>query len=158
MDKEEILYSLTRARARLLAAIESLTEVETTTLPISEAWTIREVLAHVSGWADWDLDTIRAIKAGHSPDLSVIVDVDLFNEQLVTERSAWSLDHILAELEETSAAIQALVREMQEQDIEASRFQGPYWSNLAEWLQVAWEHEEEHALQIEAWCKNRGLH
>ena len=158
MDKEAILKNLTRARTRLLAAVEGLAEAEMTTLPVSETWTIREVLSHVGGWAAWDLGAIRAIQDGDSPDLSAIVDVDRFNEQLVTERSEWSLDQILAELEETSTAIQGLVRAMPERDMKTSRFQGPFWSNLAEWLQVAWEHEEEHALQIEAWCEKRSFH
>ena len=157
MDKEEILKNLTRARTRLLAAVTGLAEAEMTTLPISEEWTIREVLAHVGGWAAWDLGANRAIQDGDSPDLSVIVDVDQFNEHLVTERSGWSLHQILAELEETSAAIQGLVRATPERDMKTSRFQGPFWSNLAEWLQVAWEHEEEHALQIEAWCEKRSF-
>jgi len=30
-------------------------------------------------------------------------------------------------------------------------FRGPYWDNLAGWLRVAWEHEQEHAAQIRAW-------
>ena len=159
MDKEEILDNLTGARTRLLAAVEGVTETKMTTMLVSEAWTLREILAHVAGWAAWDLGAIRAIQDGDSPDLSVILDVDLFNEQVVAERNGWSLDQILAELEETQTAIQELVREMPDRDIfNAERFQGPFWNSLADWLQVAWEHEEEHTLQIEAWRKKRSSH
>jgi hypothetical protein len=152
MDKEEVLEGLTRARAGLLAAIEDLTQVEMTTLLVTEAWTIREILAHVGGWAAWDLSAVKAIQQGNPCDLSIIQDVDVFNQRLVAERKAWSLDQILAELEETQVATHELVANLSEQDLlEVGRFQGPYWDSLAGWLRVAWEHEEEHAAQIQAW-------
>jgi len=30
-------------------------------LPVAGIWTIRDILAHVSGWAAWDLEAIRSI-------------------------------------------------------------------------------------------------
>ncbi len=50
--------------------------------------------------------------------------------------------------------MQELVDSMPDQDLfDTGVFRGPYWNNLAEWLQVAWEHEEEHADQIQLWRK-----
>jgi hypothetical protein len=39
----------------LLITIKDLNEAETTTLPVAGAWTIKDMLAHISGWAAWDL-------------------------------------------------------------------------------------------------------
>jgi len=156
VDRQEVLNHLVSARARLLAAIEGLSETEMTTLPISGVWTLRQVLAHIDGWAVWDLEAIRAIQQGSSPDLSAIQDVDVFNNCLVAQRKEWSVDRILAEMQETLTAMQELVRSMSDQHLfDAGPFRGPYWENLAEWLQVAWEHEEEHAAQIQAWRGQR---
>ena len=156
MDKQVVLNHLTRARARLLAAIEGLNETEMCTVPLSGAWTPREVLAHISGWAVWDLEAIRAIQRGRSPDLSVIQNVDVFNDWLVAQRAGWSVDRILAEMEDAQTAIQELVGSMSEQQLlDVGPFQGPYWQNLVEWLGVAWNHEEEHAGQIQAWREQR---
>jgi hypothetical protein len=152
MGRRDVLSHLAGARGQLLAAIEGLTPVELTTLFVSEAWTIREILAHIGGWAAWDLDTIKVIQQGNDPDFTIIQDVDAFNERLVAERSGWSLDQILAKMEHAQAATQELVDTMSDQNLlETGRFHGPYWDNLAEWLQVAWEHEEEHAVQIQVW-------
>ena len=159
MNKEKVLTNLTKARTRLLAAANGLAQVEMDTLLISESWTIREILAHICGWAAWDLGAIKTIQDGNSPGFSEIQDVDRFNQRLVAERNGWSLDQILTELEETQAAIQELVSEMPEREIlQDRRFRGPYWNSLAEWLQVAWEHEDEHAMQIETWREQQGFH
>jgi len=152
MDKRELLARLTQARAELLAAIEGLSEADVTVLPVAGAWTIRDVLAHIGGWAAWDLAEIRGIQAGRPPDLTAIQDVDTFNAGLVAARSTWSLDQIRAEMAETQAAMLSLLADLSDEDLfRGASFRGPYWDNLAGWLQVAWEHEEEHVAQIRAW-------
>jgi len=100
VDKREMLEHLTGAREELLAAIEGLSETEMTMLPVAGVWTIKDILAHIGGWAAWDLAGIRTILAGERPDFSAIQDVDTFNGRLVAERSTWSLDQVLAEMEE----------------------------------------------------------
>ena len=152
MRRQEVLNHLARARAQLLAAIEGLGATELTTLPVSGTWSLREVLAHICGWAAWDLAAITAIQQGQCPDLSVIRDVDVFNDRLVAEREKWSVKRILAKMEETQVGMQELVGNLSDRDLFVDgAFQGPYWKNLAEWLQVAWEHEEEHTAQILIW-------
>lgn len=150
MHRDSVLSQLSAARAQLLAAIEGLSEADMTTLPALGAWTLRDVLAHISGWAAWDLQTIREMQYGEHPDLTVIRNVDAFNNRLVAERAQWSVARILGEMEETHAALQELLRGMSDEDLfRVGAFRGPYWDNLAEWLRVAWEHEEEHAREIE---------
>lgn len=150
MGRQKVLNHLANTRAQLLAAIEGLSETELTTLPVSGTWSLREVLAHIGGWAAWDLGAIRAIQQGKRPDLSVIQEVDAFNDRLVAERKKWSVGKILAEMEDSQAAIQELVGSLSDRDLfENGPFRGPYWENLAEWLQVAWQHEEEHIAQIQ---------
>lgn len=157
VDRQVVLERLTGARTRLLASIEGLSETEMSTAPVSGTWTLRELIAHVSGWASWDLEAIRGIQQNKGPDLSVIQDVDLFNELLVTQRAEWSADRILAEMEATQTELLELVGSMSDQHLlDTDAFPGPYWHNLAEWLQVAWEHEEEHASEIQSWREQRG--
>ncbi len=156
MDKHEILNHLTQAHTQLLNAIEGVSATEMTTLYVSERWTVREVLAHISGWSTWDLQMIQAIRQGKTPDLSVIQDVDAFNDRLVAERKQWSMEQIVAEMENTQIAMQELVGSMSNQQLlDDHRFRGPYWENLVKWLRIAWEHEEEHAVQIQDWRKRQ---
>ena len=98
------------------------------------------------------------MQQGKRPNLSVIQDVDAFNQQLVAERKKWSVDKILAEMDNTGVAMQELVGSVSDRELfESDSFRGPYWESLAEWLQVAWEHEEEHIAQIRAWREQRGI-
>ncbi|MBM4431275.1 MAG: ClbS/DfsB family four-helix bundle protein [Chloroflexi bacterium] len=158
MDKRLVLNRLAGARAHLLVAVEGLSQIQMTALSISGFWTLREVLAHIGGWAAWDLRTIRAIQQGEHPDLSAIQEVDGFNARLVSERSQWSLEQILAEMAEAHAATQQLVDGLSDQELfGVGPFGGPYWDTLAEWLQIAWEHEEEHAVQIVTWRAHWGF-
>ncbi len=152
MTRVNVMKSLSEARTALLDAVEGLSEAEMITLPVAGPWTMREILAHVSGWAVWDLDTIKRILAGENLDLSVIQDVDSFNARLVADRSNWSLTQILAEMANTQIKMQELLDRLSDKELfGAGLFPGPYWNNLAEWLQIAWEHEEEHVAQILTW-------
>lgn len=158
MDKQSVLEHLAGVRAALLTAVEGLSEAEMTTLPVAGVWTIKDILAHISGWAAWDLAGIRSILAGERPDFSEIQEVDTFNARLVAERDAWPLDQILAEMRDTQTALQELLANMPDEDLfRVGPFQGPYWDNLAGWLQVTWEHEEEHVAQIRGWRATRCL-
>jgi hypothetical protein len=152
MDKQGVLEHLAEARAALLAAIGGLAEADMTALPVAGEWTIKDILAHVSGWAAWDLAGVEGVLAGEPPDFSAIQDVDTFNARLVAERREWTLGRVLVEMADTHVALQGLCASMPGEAVfRAGPFQGPYWDSLAGWLQVAWEHEEEHATQIRAW-------
>jgi hypothetical protein len=152
MDKQDVLDHLAGAQAALLGAIEGLTEAEMTSMPVAGEWTIRDVLAHVSGWAAWDLAGVEGALVGQHPDFSAIQEVDTFNARLVAERREWTLGRILAEMADAHAGLEGFLASMPDEDVfRVGPFQGPYWDNLAGWLQVAWEHEEEHATQIRTW-------
>jgi hypothetical protein len=152
MKKRDVLASVEAARAELLAAIEGLSEEQMTKVPVAGDWTLKEILAHIAGWTVWDLAAVRGILAGDTPDFAPIADVDAFNAALVAERCSWPLERILLEMEEALEATLELLAGLPENEIfDEGRFRGPYWRSLAEWLQVAWEHEQEHTEQIRAW-------
>jgi hypothetical protein len=157
MDKQEILKRRTAARRRLLSALEGWDEKSMMTVAVCGRWTVQEVLAHVSGWARWDLETISALLGGEDAELSILDDVDGFNDRLVAERSGWTVAHILDEMAEVEAATNRLIADLPEESLLGpAPFVCRYWQTLAEWLLVAWEHEEEHAAELEAWWRGGG--
>jgi hypothetical protein len=157
MSREEIIGRRVAARRRLLAAVEGCDEETMTTARVCGRWTARDVLAHVSGWARWDLETIRALLAGEDAELAVLDDVDGFNDRLVTERGGWSVERVLEEMEEIEAATNQFIADLPEERLLGSApFVCQYWRTLADWLLVAWEHEEEHAAELETWRASKG--
>lgn len=152
MDRRTVLERMDAVRAELLMTITGLDEATTTRLPVVGAWTIQVVFAHLAGWGTWHLESIRRGLAGEQLDFSPLQDRDAFNERLVEERSTWTMTAILDELEATRTASHDLLNEMPEEDIfRIGYLAGPQWENLAGWLRVIREHEEEHAAQIRAW-------
>jgi hypothetical protein len=152
MDKAEVLRRRATARRRLLAALDGFDEDSLTRDKVCGHWTVEEVLAHVSGWSRWDFETITALRAGESADLSPLDDIDRFNDQVVTERSGWTVGQILDEMKEVKAAMNRLIADLPEETIAApAPHICQYWETLADWLLVASWHEEEHAAELEAW-------
>jgi len=152
MDRHTVLERMDAARAELLKTITGLDEVPTTTLPVVGAWTIREVFAHLAGWAAWHVATMRRAVAGQPADFSPLADRDAFNARLVEERRRWTMTEILDELDTARTALESLLEALPEEDLfRVDYLSGPQWDNLAGWLRVLREHEEEHAKQIRAW-------
>jgi hypothetical protein len=152
MDRHTVLERMDAARAELLMTITGLDEPTTTTLPVVGGWTIQSVFAHLAGWATWHLGSIRKALAGEQPDFSPLQERDAFNVRLVEERSSWTVTEILDELEATRTALHKVLDGTPEEEIfRVGYLQGPQWDNLAGWLRVIREHEEEHTKQIRAW-------
>jgi hypothetical protein len=152
MDRSVVLERMDAARAELLMTITGLDESTMTTLPVVGTWTIRAVFAHLAGWAVWHLESIQKALAGEQPDFSPLQERDAFNARLVEGRSSWTMTEILDELEATRMALEQLLNGMPEEEIfQVGYLSGPQWENVAGWLRVVREHEEEHATQIRAW-------
>ena len=152
MDRRTVLARQDAARAELLTAIAGLDEATMASLPVVGMWTIKEVLAHLAGWAVWDLETIRQIQSGGQPDFAALQDVKSFNDRNVAERRGWTVAEILDELDTARTALEELLMAMPEEDIfQVGKYRGPHCENLANWLRVAREHEAEHAVQFRAW-------
>lgn len=54
---------------------------------ITEAWTIKEVLAHIAGWDDVCAAAIRILAAGDDPEVTVPQGIDAFNAEMA---AAWA--------------------------------------------------------------------
>ena len=152
MDRRTVLERTDTARAELLKTITGLDEVTVTTLPVVGNWTIREVLAHLAGWATWHLGAMRQTLAGEPVDLAPLADREGFNVRWLDERGSRTMTEVLDELEETRVVLEELLRQLPEAEIfRGGHLAGPQWDNLAGWLRVIREHEEEHTAQLRAW-------
>jgi hypothetical protein len=115
MDREEILSRRAAASARQLAVFDGWDEETMTTAAVCGPWTAFDLLAHVCGWARWDLETISALLAGEDTDLSVLDDVDGFNDRLVTERRGWTVAQVLDEMAQVEAATNRFIGALPEE-------------------------------------------
>jgi hypothetical protein len=110
-EQIQLIQALDEARATMHTLIADLT-------PDSEiypGWTLRQFLAHLTGWDDVTATTLRAHARGETPATPVSAGIDAYNAESVATRQALDLDHIVKEWElareELKAAIHALTPE-----------------------------------------------
>lgn len=60
-------------------------------------WTIKEIIAHLSGWDEAVIATIRAVLTNEPPATPAALGANHYNEQTVATREALPYDRIVAE-------------------------------------------------------------
>ena len=107
-EQNRLIEELDAARVTMRELIADLT-------PDSEiypGWTLRQFLAHLTGWDDVTAATLRAHARNETPATPVSAGIDSYNAQSVATREALDLDHIVKEWElardELKSAIRAL--------------------------------------------------
>lgn len=155
-QKQDLLYRLRAERKHLLQILSELSDFERETLLVTEKWTVRDVLAHLAGWAVWDLHAIQQMIETGCVDFFPITNVDAFNAQNVADRSNRTWEQLVDEMEQAQADWLELLTTLSDEDLFVStRFRSPEWETLADWVQIALEHEAEHARAIQGWLESR---
>ncbi len=153
-EKRELLERLDQARARL----ESLISAVDPALEIYPQWTIRQLLAHFTGWDDATIASLRAHVGGRTPATPAERGIDEYNETTVTSRQDLDLDHILKEWRATRQVLHKLIEEIPEDKFH-ERLVVPWGpkATVTQLMDVFVEHEHEHADDIEHWLKSPSL-
>lgn len=64
-------------------------------LPLFDKWTLKDVIAHLSGWDLFTLEAIKALKAGKVPVRGP--SINEFNKRSVSKREDWAWNKIYEE-------------------------------------------------------------
>jgi hypothetical protein len=93
-DRERLLQLMDQSR-REIEEMFSQTSLDREIYP---GWTKKEILAHLTGWEDGSLQSVKAMLAGEPPSVPAAVrGPDYYNEQSVLERSALTYEQIIGE-------------------------------------------------------------
>jgi hypothetical protein len=144
--REEILKALENSYGMMMA---QLIEVDKNR-KIYPLWTIREIIAHLSGWDDAAIGYVNALLKGETPPTPAARGTTVYNEETVSTREGLSYDHIVREYVETRAKLMNLVRQMSEEMvIQKSVLPWGEEGSLADIVQVFGPHEMEHAADVQ---------
>jgi hypothetical protein len=168
------LQKLSDARDRLQAAIQGLDQAVLCTEPIVGDWTIKDLLGHIVSW-NWEFRAdIAMILAGLHPGYDHILsgegDFNDSNQAWIAEKRDWSLDRILADLEQDYTEAVDLVHRLEPKEF---RLRGVTpWKPAAiskpqeltkqdtdsveTLVNFHWRHMNMHIRQIEKWRVRRG--
>ncbi len=146
MTQNEILIQrLEKSRAQMTVHLEVIDKNR----KIYPLWTIREIIAHLSGWDDASIAYIRAIVAGETPATPAARGVDVYNAETVATREGLDYDRIYREYIETRRILLDLIRAMPEGKI-TEKFILPWGGagTLIDIVNIFGPHEEEHAEDV----------
>jgi hypothetical protein len=144
--------------ARLKAArqpLESLLPKTPTDKEIYAGWTIKELLAHMSGWDDVIIEALRAHARGEPVSPTVSTGINAYNARIVSTREGLSLEHVIQEWRATRQALLRALKDLPDEKFNlALTFPWGETGTVAYLIEIFIEHEEDHGKHLAAWLKN----
>ncbi len=146
MDKRQALIDrLETSRAMMIAHLDEIDKNR----KIYPLWTVREIIAHLSGWDDATIGFIKALLEGREPATPAARGMNIYNAETVTTREGLSYDQIYREYLETRRTLLDLIRAMPEEMV-TQKATLPWGGEgtLQEMIDIFGPHEEEHAEDV----------
>ena len=152
MSREELLATLDREFAELLAAVDGLSDEQMTRVWFG-AWSVRDILAHVASWHHEMDDVLARIGRGERPvpegvDYS---DADGWNARFVDTWRNASPAAVVEELIASKESFVTAARGVPEDRFEEGRAANRILHN------TAIDHYREHAPAIREWRLREGI-
>ncbi|MBS1250259.1 MAG: hypothetical protein MAG431_01851 [Chloroflexi bacterium] len=146
--KEELLQWLTESHQKIELLVSQIDKDR----KIYTDWTIREVLAHFTGWDDAVIASLKSHASGGIPETVAERGVDAYNAATVSERETLDFEHIYKEWQHTHEQLKITIRDLptekMEEEIVYPWGQKGSVENLVRGLTA--EHEQRHIEDIEA--------
>jgi hypothetical protein len=155
MTKEELLQAMESSRADLLKAIDGLNPTVMQEPGVVGQWSVRDVLAHITRWEAELVRMLFQLKQGRTPDYPTLSepDIDKINARFHKENLERPLDQVLADFHSVRKQTLRRLSEYTEQELsEPGRYPALKGHPLIEYIAGdTYEHDAEHALQIQEW-------
>lgn len=153
MTRDEIIQTIEAQHAELLAILDGMSEDALTKIPSVDWWTIKDLIGHISMWAQVAIQFINDYRHDGVPkQLGLKDDDDLnrYNKRGVTIRRDWSLQAVRAEYATTHRDLVAAIASLNDADLVEPL--PPPWREGETMEQViavnSYQHMPEHIEQI----------
>lgn len=148
--RDSLIDRLDKSRQKLVELLPGIDPVP----EIYPSWTIKQMLAHITGWDDVWLDALQAHIQGYPLAIPTIHSLDQYNEMTVASREGLNYDQTLEEFHQTRQALRELIRQIPEDKIlEPITVPWGGKETLDSLVEIFSTHEIEHAHDIKAWLK-----
>jgi hypothetical protein len=143
--RDELIDMLAHSRAKMVAQLDEIDKNR----EIYPLWTIREMLAHLSGWDDAVIAFIQSLREGEIPATPAARGIDAYNAETVATREGLDYDHIYREYIETRKILLKLLEGFPEDKI-TQEYILPWGDpgTLVDIVNIFAPHEEEHAEDV----------
>ena len=150
-DRDFLLHRMDETRSTLEALLPRI-DIHKEIYP---NWTIRDMLAHMIGWDDATIASLRAHILDRPPSVPAILSLDEFNSQSVSSRKDLDFEHILKEWRLTRQVLRTLIEQLPDE-----KFFSPVvvpWgekTTVMVLVDMFRDHEQEHIRDILTWLKH----
>jgi hypothetical protein len=155
MNNLELQNQLEASRESFLELIEGLSDRELIEPGANGSWSIKDILAHLTRWEAGLVKLLWQLSVGQQPTTAQFskTPVDELNDQWFKEMYARPLDRILEDFHGVRTQTFRRLESFSDKILEDKKHY-PWLSGRALWEWIAsdsFEHEAEHAQQIEVW-------
>jgi hypothetical protein len=119
MDRHQLLRRIDRAWDGLTESYAGLSASQLTEPGVTEAWSVRDILAHVTTWEEEALTYLPLILEGGTPPRYSVTygGIDAFNARMTAAKASYSLDEVLGQLDSTHRRLITLVERAPEAEL-----------------------------------------
>lgn len=153
MALHTVLHNMNTAWGNLQTSWAGLNEEQLLEPGVTGAWSVRDILAHVTTWEQEALAGLAVIRRGERLPRyrAVYGGIDAFNALTTERKRELTLAEVLAQLEATHAELLALLNTLSDAETASD-------TRLYRRLRNdTWAHYPEHARAIRAWREKRCL-
>ncbi|MCX6078814.1 MAG: ClbS/DfsB family four-helix bundle protein [Chloroflexi bacterium] len=141
-SREVLIEILESSRSKMTAQLTKI-EMKRSIYPL---WTIREMLAHLSGWDAAAIEFIRSLMADQIPATPAARGIDVYNAESVAARDGLTYDQVYREYIDAREVLITLLQKIPDVKISA-QYILPWGTqgSIVDIVNIYGPHEEEHA-------------
>lgn len=151
MDISQLLERLDHAWKAFNASYAGLSDSDITESGVTGAWSIKDIIAHVTSWEEESLTHLPLVLAGKKPPRYSVTygGLDAFNAQTTTRRRTLPLSEVLRQRDDTHRRLIEFIRRVPEdQVVRETRFRRRLRLDT-------YSHYPKHAEAIRKWREHR---
>lgn len=156
--RQELMARVEAAQRGLDAAIVGLDDAALAEPGVVGAWSIKDVLGHVTAWEQVVVQPLEQRQRGEAPTIAGLGSTDEYNAHEAGVRQDWTLQQVRDEAASVHGRLQALLAAITDEEWAAPLTIGERERPLGAWIGGALggdegpgTHAAEHAVQIRAW-------
>jgi hypothetical protein len=162
MTKQELVAIAEASWRRLDTTVAGLDEAAMTEPGVVGAWSIKDILGHVTAWDQMVVQHLECWRRGEEPPRRDWASADDYNAREAAKRQGWPLAQILDEAADIRGRLLTLLDGVTDEEWVALMTLNGEQRPLGEWVGGALSgdegpgtHAAEHAAQIHAWREAR---
>jgi hypothetical protein len=143
---DELIAILEHPRLKMMACLDQID----VTRQVYSLWTIREVLAHLSGWDDAAVGFMKSILANETPLTPAADGIDVYNALSVAVRAEMDYDQVRQQFIEVRVELLALLKQIPEEKL-TTEYILPWGEpgTVVDIVHIYGPHEEEHVESLQ---------